>query len=414
MVSVLIKYYVLDFVRSKKEPGSFFHWISLWEIWPKNPAKVGAAGFKLGIMDVMDLQKTAEDSRGIVAVYWWKKESSAVRKFFETSSLGELLDIQEFRHEEYEVSVLYPATLFSEDVSSWLSILSGGAFIDPDLYLAQVYWPKKFLNPIKGPRWGLAGLKKNLYWPSSACLVGMLTPFHGVSLSEMKKALIEFGKEGADILLDDERLMDPPACPFEARLEMGLKAAIEVEKHTGRKVVYVPNVTDRPDRLVKKLERVISLKGKGVAVNPYTSGMGSLSVASEMLKGKGFVVAQKNFAGPWLRQIAPELALVEIPWLCGADVILCPGMGEFASLDKRSLERVALRLKQPLGDLLAPGLWVTIPSGIHEMESMVDLLGKDIGFVCLMGGADGFRGSGQKAKQLKEAIVRAAISGVRG
>ena len=55
-----------------------------------------------------------------------------------------------------------------------------------------------------------------------------------------------FARAGIDLIKDDHGLADHPFCPFEARVEACLAAIEAAARETGRRALYVPNLTGRP------------------------------------------------------------------------------------------------------------------------------------------------------------------------
>ncbi|MBI4051852.1 MAG: hypothetical protein HY400_05040 [Elusimicrobia bacterium] len=354
----------------------------------------------------MDLQKAADESGEVVAVYWLKGDRTLAQKLPIETVPGKLLYILELAQREYEVAILYPLDLFSQDVSSWLSIIFGGISIHPALYWKDAYWPRSFRMRFKGPRWGMSGIREALFLAKQPLFMGILKNFHNRSLADIKRDMLEFGMGGADILVEDEKMADLSRCPFEARLELGLQAVAEVEKRTGRKMIYAPNIGDRPDRMVRKLEKVISMKGRAVAVQPYAYGLGTLSLAAEILDGRAAILAQGAFAGPWLKQISPELVLGSLPRLCGADGVLCPGSEGDFRLGREKLEKISFRLRQPVEGWRSSCIFLAVSRIPEDIDEVLEFLGGDFGFACPVGGSEQGEGGRVEAKQIREAILK--------
>ena len=76
---------------------------------------------------------------------------------------------------------------------------------------------------------------------------------------------------------DDENLTDQKYCQFEPRVKMVLEGVKKIESETGRKLVYVPNITAGDiDTLIKRAEFIKKLGGNCLMIDILASGFSAV------------------------------------------------------------------------------------------------------------------------------------------
>ena len=81
------------------------------------------------------------------------------------------------------------------------------------------------------------------------------------------KLVHELGMAGIDWIKDDELFSDTDYCHVEDRCKKAVEALKDVYEKTGKKVIYSPNITDRPDLMLDKAKRVQELGAGALMVN---------------------------------------------------------------------------------------------------------------------------------------------------
>lgn len=83
------------------------------------------------------------------------------------------------------------------------------------------------------------------------------------------------------MIKDDELISDPVHAPLFERIKVCLEATEEAYRQTGKRVLYFPNITDRPDRMFDKAKKAIEMGVGALMVNVHATGYGTLGALAE-------------------------------------------------------------------------------------------------------------------------------------
>jgi 2,3-diketo-5-methylthiopentyl-1-phosphate enolase len=185
---------------------------------------------------------------------------------------------------------------------------------------------------------------------------------------------------GVDLIKDDELLGNPPFSPVVDRVKAYLAAADRARDVTGRDVVYIPNVTDRPDRMLDTARRAVDAGARAVMIAYASAGFGSLQSLAESIGVPilaHYAGVTPYFEGPGTGLSAP-IALGMLPRLAGGDMVLT--ITPYGGYPLRRLQYLKmvqqLQLSRPH---IAPAFPV-VGGGVHPgtVQTYVDELGPDI------------------------------------
>lgn len=145
-----------------------------------------------------------------------------------------------------------------------------------------------FLNEFCGPKVGLEGVRDIFKLENQPLLAFTAKPRLGLNPDQFSKLCGLVAKGGADIVEDDERLVNPSYCNMKDRLEKTLVAVKEAERKTGRKKIYSINLTGRADRIIsmfKELDKIARNKVQEglecIKVDVLPAGFSALHSISE-------------------------------------------------------------------------------------------------------------------------------------
>ncbi len=129
-----------------------------------------------------------------------------------------------------------------------------------------------------------------------------------------------------DMVKDDELIADPVHAPLYDRIEVCLRASEKAYQETGKKCVYLPNVTDRQDRMFEKAHRAIELGAEALMLNVHASGYGTLGALAEDDSINVPLLAHPCYAGAGLmgldNSMAAHIILGKFMRLEGAEIVV--------------------------------------------------------------------------------------------
>lgn len=179
------------------------------------------------------------------------------------------------------IQIAFPWKNFGQQLPEMLSTVFGNISIMDNLKLLDLQFPKSFVDGFKGPRFGTKGLRDRLGIHDRPLTLAMIKPCTGIPVDVIERQFYNLALSGVDMVKDDELIADPVHAPLFKRIEAVQRAAEKAYKETGKKVLYIPNITDRQDRMFDKAHKVIDMGVEALMVNVHATGYGTLGALAE-------------------------------------------------------------------------------------------------------------------------------------
>ena len=178
------------------------------------------------------------------------------------------------------IKIAYPSALFEKgNMPQILSSIAGNIFGMKDvknLRLEDIKWPYALIKSFSGPKYGIRGIRKILGIKKRPLVGSILKPKVGLSPKEQAKNAYLAWKNGIDVIKEDENLGDLEFNRFKKRIVETLKARDKVEKETGERKAYVPNITAETNEMIRRAKFVEQAGGRYVMVDIITVGWAAL------------------------------------------------------------------------------------------------------------------------------------------
>jgi 2,3-diketo-5-methylthiopentyl-1-phosphate enolase len=290
------------------------------------------------------------------------------------------------------VAVAFPTDNIKDQFPALLTTLYGNISMLKNLKLMDAFFPRSFIRHFKGPRFGIQGVRKITGVPDRPLLVGMFKPCVGALPDGIGRMFLEMGLGGIDIVKDDELLVDPDFCPVEARVEACLKSNEKIWKETGRKVLYAVNITDAPDKMLRKAEKVLKMGNNMLMIDMFTTGYSAFQMVAEQDWVNVPILGHPAMAGAFYASphwgMTASLALGKFARMAGADMMIYPSQYGKVPLVRERAIRVAQEQRAPFYHLkpLLPG-----PSAGNHPGMMSDMI-REYGADIIVGAGGGIHG----------------------
>ncbi len=323
------------------------------------------------------------------------------------------------------IKIAYNEELFEADnISQILSAIAGNIYgmkaID-NLRLIDIEFPKNIINAYKGPKFGIEGIRKLLKVFDRPLLGTIVKPKVGLNPNQHANICGESWLGGLDIVKDDENLTSMRFNKFETRVEETLKIRDKIEKETGEKKIYMPNITAPVSEMKKRADFVIEQGGEYVMVDIITLGFSALQEIRDYFDDKNIVIHAHRAMHAALtrnqRHGMSMLAIAKISRLIGMDQLhtgtvvgkMEGGEKEVVDINKvltnmNIEEEDYSMLHQDWGNIkktfpvASGGLY---PNVVHKL---IDILGTDI-VIQAGGGVHGHpEGTEAGAKTMRQAV----------
>lgn len=314
----------------------------------------------------------------------------------------------------YVLKIALPTINFDASLPMLLTTALGNdSSTSVEAKLIDLELPDSFTQALSGPSFGVEGLREITGVTDRPLLLNMIKPCTGLTPTAARDIFRETALGGIDLIKDDELTANPAYSPVVERVKLFTAAAKEVAGETGVETLYIPNVTDRPDRMLDSARRAVDAGARAVMATYATVGYGSLEALAEHVDVP--VLAHFAGVGPYFEGpgtgMSATIAMGLLPRLAGADMALVTTPYSGYSIRHLQYIRTAHQLLLP-----RPGIKRTMPiigGGVHPgtVDRYMSDLGADI--VLGVGGAiQGHPGGAAAGVRAMRQAIDAKLAGV--
>ncbi len=178
------------------------------------------------------------------------------------------------------IKIAYPAELFeANNVPQILSSIAGNIFGMKEisgLRLEDVSFPESVIKSYKGPRHGIAGIRKIMKLKNRPILGSVIKPKIGLRTKDHARIAHDIWTGGCDFVKDDENLSSQKFNPFYERFLKTIEMRDLAQSETGEKKVYYINITAETKEMLKRAQFVKDHGGEYIMIDIITAGWSAL------------------------------------------------------------------------------------------------------------------------------------------
>lgn len=301
--------------------------------------------------------------------------------------VGRIESVEPQEGERCVVEISYAMETAGQELTQLLNLLFGNSSLKPGIRLIGLTLPEAILRHYPGPSFGVEGLRQLVdVWDRPLLCTG-LKPM-GLSISQLAELAYTFAAGGIDLVKDDHGLANQPFSPFESRVEQVAAAIAQANRDTGRRCLYVPNVTAAADAIEERLRFAKQAGAGGVMLAPGLVGLDTVRrVASDDSLGLPIIshpALQGSFVVGRDNGISHGVLFGTLARLAGVDASIFPNHGGRFAFGVDDCQALAEACAAPLGQLrpIFP-----VPAGgmrLERVPQMRTFYGADVIF--LIGG----------------------------
>ena len=325
------------------------------------------------------------------------------------------------------IKVAYPLGLFEPgNIPQIMSSVAGNIFgmkAVENIRLLDIQFPRDVVRSFRGPRYGIAGIRKLLGVRRRPLVGTIVKPKLGLPYKEHAKVAYEAWVGGCDIVKDDENLTSQTFNPFEKRIRETIRFRRKAEKETGEVKIYMPNVTAETEEMLRRARFVKKQGGRYVMVDIVTCGFASLQTLADA--DLGLVIHAHRAMHAALtrnpRHGVSMLVLAKLTRLIGMDQLhigtfdvgkMEGGKGEIKEIAEAiTLKAVRASARRLAQDFLAlKPIFPVASGGLHpgHVPELIRRAGSDV--IIQMGGGihghpEGTRAGARAARQAVDAAL---------
>ena len=302
--------------------------------------------------------------------------------------VGKVEEITSIDKKSHLISISYNSDIAGGELTQLLNVLWGNASLFPGVKIVDLKLPDSILNNLKGPRFGIIGLRKIFKADTRPLIATALKPM-GSDAKTLAKIAHTLALAGFDLIKDDHSLANQPWATWKERITLISAAVKEANEITGGNSAYVPSLNMPFDRVIDAVHTAKDRGAGALLVIPGITGFDSLRVIAEddtlalpilghpaML---GSLVTSKDSG------ISHGIVFGTLMRLAGADISIFPNIGGRFSFTSEQCLEIADLSRKKLGSLkpmtIAPAGGMTL----ERIPEMIDMYGKETAL--LIGGA---------------------------
>lgn len=270
----------------------------------------------------------------------------------------EISKIQKYSKTKAEVDLIIPPCLDGSDYG-FPHLLSSinyySVFSEVKSYqLLDLQLSSSFLENIKGPRYGIEGIRKlfNIY---SRPLVGMiLKPRQKIDINNIIKYVNMALKGGVDYIIDDELVINPYCSPMNKRITHINNILRMHFETTGHQSYYFINATAEISESIEIIKKGLDANIKGFSLNAISMGYAAVKYIIDYFKGDCIFILNNIGRGVLTRKsnfyISDEVSCL-ISRIIGGDAIYTGPLTNAFYFDESNLKNKIQKLQSNLSHI---------------------------------------------------------------
>lgn len=191
-------------------------------------------------------------------------------------------------------TIRFPESNVENDIPSLLTMIFGKYSMAGAAKVIAINLPEHYGRK---PNFGIAGIRQILGIRDRPLVMAIFKPALGLSAGDHAQILQQVAEAGLDLIKDDEILGDLPSAPTLNRLAACRPVLDQIERKTGRKMLYAINVTGRSDRLLEKARLLVKNGANALLINVLTYGFSVLEAIADDPEVNVPIFAHPAFAG---------------------------------------------------------------------------------------------------------------------
>lgn len=298
--------------------------------------------------------------------------------------IGCLEEVRPLSSGRYEVVIRYAGDLVGKEHSDLLNLLFGTSSLRQDVRLLSFSLTQGLLSSWSGPRYGITGLRGEVGVSNRPLVCAVLKPL-GRSPAELAELGAQFVRGGADLIKDDQALLNQRFCPFNERVARCAEAIADASVQRGRACLYFAHVSGALDTMRQRAGEAKRLGATGLLVAPGLTGFDGLRALAVDESIALPIASHPTCFGTCVSQegagLGPAVAYASLPRLAGADVTIYPGFDSGYGMSKKACVAVAVSCREPWHHLQPTMPAVGGRLAVDRSGDLIAALGQDIVFV---------------------------------
>jgi ribulose-bisphosphate carboxylase large chain len=202
--------------------------------------------------------------------------------FVDDSVIGEVVSIQRREDGSSQVTFSIPSTNLDPElggITNLWPIVAGEVF---NFYfikrarLLDLELPHSLVRRYLGPAYGIQGIRSLVNVQNGPLFGAIIKPNLGLDVKKAAQVVRNLSVAGFDFVKDDEISVNPALCPLGQRVRGIADVLEEVSQKTGRKMLYMANVTTDFASLEEAASTATRAGAGGLMIDPFCTGLSAI------------------------------------------------------------------------------------------------------------------------------------------
>jgi ribulose-bisphosphate carboxylase large chain len=284
----------------------------------------------------------------------------------------------------YDVALSYAVECAAGELTQLLNVIFGNTAMQPGIRVLHLDLPARLLEQLRGPRFGRDGIRALLRVFNRPLLGTALKPM-GLPAADLADLAYNLALGGIDIIKEDHGLTDQPFAPFAERVPRCAEAVARANRETGRRCLYMPNVSAPADKVSARARQARDWGAGGVMAAPGLIGWDALRLLAEDDSLALPVLCHPAWLGTYA--ISPKAGVAhcalygQLPRLAGADATIFVNHGGRFSFSPADCCEIVEASGEPMGSFkpIFP-----VPAGgmtLSRLPEMAEFYGREAVFL---------------------------------
>ena len=230
------------------------------------------------------------------------------------------------------VTIAHPHGNFGPKLPNLITAVCGeGTYFTPGIPLVKlldISFPENYLAKFEGPKFGIEGIREMLGAYDRPIFFGVVKPNIGLQPEHFAELAYQSWLGGLDIAKDDEMLADVEWSTTKERTELLGRARIKAEELTGDKKIYLANITDEVDNMIKQHDVAVANGANALLLNTMPVGLSAVRMLRKHTKVP--LIGHFPFIAAFSRLEKYGVhtkVITKLQLLAGLDAVIMPGFG---------------------------------------------------------------------------------------
>lgn len=268
--------------------------------------------------------------------------------------VGRIENFDQVNDNQFKVEISYAIEITAFTVAQLLNVVFGNISLMPNIQVSEIKFSPTLLSHFRGPRFGRSGIRELLGVPTRPLLCTALKPM-GLTYKELAEMGYQVAKGGLDLIKDDHGISNQSFSRFKERIQYNLEGVEKANNETGKKSIYLPNITGKADELMENAHFAKKIGCRGLMVIPAHTGLDAVRMLADDDTLGLPIMTHPAFSGSFT--VTPTAGFSPFAWfgqiarLTGSDMSIFINFGSRFANSKEDCLSVVAGTAAPMGNI---------------------------------------------------------------